>query len=233
MKFSNKLIQATIQKRYKRFLADVTISDSGEQLTAHVPNTGAMTNCWAPDWPALLSKSDNPKRKLPYTLEMTHNGKSFIGVNTSLTNKIAKEAIETGIITELNDYGEIKAEQKYGDSRLDFKLSGHKKFADTFVEVKNVTLNDNSTAIFPDAVTTRGQKHLQELIKIKNEGYRAVMLYIIAREDINKFSPARNIDPEYSRLLQKAFKNGVEILAYQCKLNQNEIKVYKRIEICL
>lgn len=232
MKYPSPLINATIQKRYKRFLADITL-ETGEQITAHVPNTGSMTNCWGEGWHVLVSESNNPKRKLKYTLELTHNGDSYINVNTSLTNKVAKEALEVGAIKELAGYENIKPEAKIGESRLDFLLTEHNEKADCYVEVKNVTLNDDDIAIFPDAVTTRGQKHLQELIKLKKQGDRAVMLYIIGREDVTNFSPASTIDPKYADLLKEAYQAGVEVLAYQCTLSSEEITVSKGIPVCL
>ena len=230
MKFPKKLIKATILKRYKRFLSDIKL-DSNEIVCAHVPNTGSMTKCWAENWDAYISKSDDPKRKLKYTLELTHNGKSFICVNTGIANKIAKEALENGVIKELADYQNIKPEQKILDSRLDFYLTGE-DMADAFVEVKNVTLKDDkTTALFPDAVTTRGQKHLVDLMKIKKMGHRAVMLYVVNREDVSSFSPAIDIDPKYSQLLKEAKDAGVEILAYQALINESEIKLVKSLPV--
>ena len=230
MKFPKKLIKATILKRYKRFLSDIKL-DSNEIVCAHVPNTGSMTKCWAENWDAYISKSDDPKRKLKYTLELTHNGQSFICVNTGIANKIAKEALEKGVIKELADYKNIKPEQKILDSRLDFYLTGD-DLVDAFVEVKNVTLKDDkTTALFPDAVTTRGQKHLVDLMKIKEMGHRAVMLYVVNREDVSSFSPAIDIDPKYSQLLKEAKDAGVEILAYQALINENEIRLVKSLPV--
>lgn len=231
MKFEKPLIKAKILKRYKRFLSDIEL-DTGEVIIAHVPNTGRMTGCWGENWDAYLSFHDNPKRKLKYTLELTNNGDSFICVNTHLTNKIAKEALENNLIKELSMYSGIKSEEKILDSRLDFYLTqeGH---PDAYVEVKNVTLVDDNLAQFPDAVTTRGQKHLQDLIKIKSMGHRAVMLYIINREDANRFTSADEIDPKYAALLREAKACGVEILAYQTKINSKEITVEKAVSITL
>lgn len=232
MKFDKPTSKAIILKRYKRFLSDIKLS-SGEVVNAHVPNTGSMTNCWEEGWKVLLTKSDDPKRKLKYTLEMTHNGDTWISVNTSMTNKIAKEAIELDYIKELKGYKELKAEKKVYDSRIDFFLSDHKSKSDCYVEVKNVTLNKGDRAIFPDSVSTRGQKHLKDLMKLKSEGYRACMLYIVNREDVISFSPAKEIDPEYARLLKEAKQNGVEILAYQTTLNDSGITVSKKLKVVL
>ena len=240
MKFLTPLKEGTILKRYKRFLADIQLP-SGEIITAHTANTGSMKTCWEPGWKAIISFHDNPKRKLKYSLEMTHNGKTWIGINTSLPNKLAKEAIENGLIKELKGYPFIKPEVKTGDSRIDLLLSKEKD-ADTkkdqfFVEIKNVTLKGDNhqkkAALFPDAVSTRGQKHIQELIRLHKEGYNAALLFIVQREDVDYFAPAKEIDPVYSELLKKANKEGVLILAYQCSMSKEEIIVNRSIPVKL
>lgn len=224
MEFKSPLIKATILKRYKRFLSDIEMS-TGEIVCAHVPNTGSMTSCWDGGWDAYLSESDNPKRKLKYTLEMTDNGDSLISVNTSLTNKLVQEALENKTITEVSEYNTIKPEQKILDSRIDFYLT-EENLPDVYLEVKNVTLKtEHGLAQFPDAVTTRGQKHLTDLIKIKKQGHRAIMLYVVNREDVSEFKPAEHIDPDYAQLLTQAKKEGVEVLVYQSKLSPKEIKI--------
>ena len=240
MKFLTPLKEGTILKRYKRFLADIQLP-SGEIITAHTANTGSMKTCWEPGWKAIISFHDNPKRKLKYSLEMTHNGKTWIGINTSLPNKLAKEAIENGLIKELKGYPFIKPEVKTGDSRIDLLLSKEKD-ADTkkdqfFVEIKNVTLkgddHQKKAALFPDAVSTRGQKHSQELIRLHKEGYNAALLFIVQREDVDYFAPAKEIDPVYSELLKKANKEGVLILAYQCSMSKKEIIINRSIPVKL
>ena len=209
MEYQQQLIKGKIQKRYKRFLADV-ILENGELVTAHTPNTGSMKTCWEKDWPVLLSKSDDPKRKLKFTLELTFNGKTWINVNTSRTNHIAYEAVKNQFINELVGYQHIRPEVKVGDSRIDLLLfdGDEKKYKQAgrkcYVEVKNVTLWHDGAALFPDGVSTRGQKHLNELIEIKKEGHEAVMLFVISREDVSSFSPAQEIDPEYAKLLKKS-----------------------------
>ena len=232
MKFTKKTSLGTIQKRYKRFLSDITL-ESGEQINAHVPNTGSMKECWGPEWKVLVTHADDPKRKLQYTLEMTHNGRSWICVNTALTNKLVHEALNGEVISELLGYEKIKPEQKYKDSRIDFFLSSHSSLEDCYVEVKNVTLIDGERALFPDAVSTRGQKHLRDLMEIKEQGLRACMMYVINRTDATSFSPAKHIDPTYAQLLVEAHKSGVEILAYQCELNEEEIVLKNPIEVVL
>lgn len=230
LKFSSPLKEGIILKRYKRFLADVKIDH--ETITVHVPNTGSMETCWQENWKCAISKSLNPDRKLPYTLEMTHNQTTWIGVNTSNANKLAHEWISNHLITELKAYEEIFPEKKIGESRIDFYLKG-KNLPDCYVEVKNVTLIHEGLAQFPDAITTRGQKHLLELIKLKKLGYRAVLLFVIQREDCHQFSPATHIDPEYSKLLKEAFDQGVEILCYQAKLSVDEINFGRQIPFLL
>lgn len=230
MIFEN-LTRGTILKRYKRFLADIELQ-SGELVIAHTPNTGSMKTCWDPGWPALCSYHDDPKRKLKYGLQMLHNGVTWIGVNTSITNKLGIEAIKNGSIPELQGYETIRPEFKVGQSRLDILLYNGDLDGESercYVEIKNVTmLGDDGVAVFPDSVSTRGQKHLKELMQLKSEGNRAVMLFIIQREDTKGFRAAKDIDPEYDRLLNEAMKSGVEVLCYQCTLTPEEIKVDHR-----
>lgn len=222
-----------ITNRYKRFLSDITLAN-GECINAYVPNTGAMTTCWEKGWKVLISKSDNPKRKMPYTLELTHNKKTWICVNTSITNKLVQEALDSNTINELKGYESIQPEKKICDSRLDFYLSNHPTHSDAYVEVKNVTLlGEDNTALFPDSISTRGQKHLKDLIKIKESGLRAVMLYVVNREDADSFSPAIKIDSKYAELLKEANSKGVEILVYQSKISETEIKIYKKLKVKL
>ena len=229
MKFDANTFEAIIHKRYKRFLSDIELPD-GSMVVAHVPNTGSMKTCWDKGWKALITHNDDPKRKLKYTLQCTHNGNCWIGVNTSLTNKLVHEALEHNVIEELDGYKNIKPEKKIFDSRIDFYLSDHPELTDAYVEVKNVTLAYDNHAYFPDAVTTRGQKHLKDLIKIKEQGMRAIMLYILNRTDAKAFSPAKEIDPTYANLLKDAERAGVEILVYQCKLTPSEIKIHKKVD---
>ena len=232
MKFKNELIEATLLNRYKRFLSDIELP-SGEEICAHVPNTGRMDTCWAPGWKVYISHHDNPKRKLKYTLELTDNGKTLIGVNTSFTNKIAHEALSNKLIPELAEFDQIFPERKVLDSRIDFYLETSDGKRSAYVEVKNATLVRNSVALFPDAVSTRGQKHIRDLIELKKQGHRSAMLYVINREDAKSFSPADEVDPVYSSLLREAAKEGVEIYAYSCKLNTKEIILHKKVDIKL
>lgn len=215
MKWSSPLTEAILLKRYKRFLADVKLGN--EVITAHVPNTGSMTSCVGPEWKCALSTSNNPARKMPHTLELVHNGESWIGVNTANANKIVHEWLKENKISELANYRTITPEKKIGDSRIDFFLDGEQ--GPCYVEVKSVTLKLDGLAQFPDSVSERGQKHLEELMTLKKSGIRAVMLYLVQREDVSKMRPAHSIDKKYAELLKKAHSQGVEILVYQCKID--------------
>ena len=227
MKWEAPLTEAIILKRYKRFLADVQL---GEKLiTIHVPNTGSMTSCWAPEWKCAISLSKNPDRKMSYTLEYTHNGESWIGVNTANANKLTKDWLEQAQIPELLGYKKIIPEKKIGASRIDFYLDEHPEKPSCFVEVKSVTLKDEGAAKFPDAISERGQKHLIELMELKKKGYRAVMLYVVQREDVDLMKPASSIDPRYAGLLKEAIGVGVEVLVYQCHLNLGEITLRRAL----
>ena len=230
MKFQDKLIKGRFIKRYKRFFTDVELAD-GTTVVSHCPNTGSMKGLLDFD-SAYISHVDDPKRKLKYTLQFIEKGDVRVGVNTHFTNKIAFEAVENGIIEEIKDFKELKAEVKYGsqNSRIDILVTEND---DTlhYVEVKNTTLAEGTTALFPDAVTTRGQKHLQELMEMVEQGHKASMLYVVNRNDCKDFSVAQEIDPEYATLLKQAAKAGVQVLAYSCKLDDEEIVIDKKLEV--
>ena len=225
----NKPIKtAKILKRYKRFLADVEL-ENGEIITVHTANTGSMKTCWEPGWQVIISDSQNTKRKYQYSLELTHNGDTWIGINTGLANDLAEEVINNGNIEQLSGYKSLKREKKIGKSRLDIFLSDSESGKkDCFVEVKNVTLKDQLKATFPDAVSERGQKHLDELINLKNEGHRSCMLYIVQREDVEEFSPANKIDPIYTQKLKEAVEAGVEVYVCQFAVQPDKIE-FKRL----
>jgi sugar fermentation stimulation protein A len=209
------LYPGVLLKRYKRFFADVELS-SGEIVTAHCPNTGPMTGVYIPGNPVLLSKSDNPKRKLAYTWELIKLDDiqpTWVGVNTGLPNKIIKLALEQHLFPELANYSQVKSEVVYGKdnkSRVDFVLSANNT-PSIYVEVKNTTWVNGSLALFPDTETTRGQKHLQELMDLLPDT-RAVMLYFINRSDSTEFSPGDTADPKYGNLLRQAVELGLEVL---------------------
>lgn len=227
MKFE-KLIHGKLIKRYKRFLADI-ILDDGSEITAHVPNSGAMTSCIEENCDVWVTHHDNPKRKLKYTLELTKMGENLICTNTGIANKIAIEAIENGTIKELQGYNYLKPEQKYGNqnSRIDILLENANEKC--FVEIKSVSLNLGDTLAFPDAKTTRGQKHLEELRDMVIEGHRAVMLYVIQRTDDLPFRIAYEIDKKYNEIFKEVIKQGVEVLVYQSNIDFKEIKIDRKI----
>ncbi|MHC5072044.1 MAG: DNA/RNA nuclease SfsA, partial [Planctomycetota bacterium] len=232
MRFDPALIRATLLRRYKRFLADVRLED-GTEITVHCANPGSMLEVSVPGQPVLLSHSNNPKRKLPHTWELIRLSRSWIGVNTARTNAFVEEAIRRDRIAELHGYPHLRREVRAGDSRIDFLLGGGGK-TDCLVEVKNVTLTDgNDTAIFPDSVTVRGQKHLSELMRIAHSGRRAVMLFWVNRRDCRGFSTANDIDPAYGRLLREARDQGVEILAYRAKVSPKQVTADRSIPILL
>ena len=220
MKFE-ELIHGKLIKRYKRFLADI-ILENGETVTAHVPNSGAMTSCIEENCDVWVSFHDNPKRKLKYTLELTKIGENLICTNTNVANKIAVEAINNQTIKELQGYKSLKTEQKYGQSsRIDILLENENQKC--FVEVKSVSLKIDDFLAFPDAVTSRGTKHLKELEEMVKLGHRAVMLYVIQRTDDLPFKLACQIDKKYCETFNEVTKNGVEVLVYQSSINLEEI----------
>lgn len=232
MKFEKKLIEGTLIKRYKRFLADVKLTD-GNFLTAHCPNSGSMKTCKEPGWKVMLSDSGNPKRKFRYTWEMVHNGVCWIGINTHLANKLAAEAIQNGWIPELTGYDELNTEVKYGNnSRIDILLNSNTRFC--YIEVKNVTLvEEDGFYRFPDSVTERGRKHLYELAEMVKQGHRAVMLYVIQRNDGSIFRPAERIDPAYSESLREVHQLGVEILPYRADVTPGKIELKHKTDFVL
>lgn len=237
MKFPNPLIKGTLIKRYKRFLADVTL-ETGEEITAHCANPGSMLGLKDPGSTVWLSPATNPKRKLKYSWELIEtndfNKKTLVGINTSLPNKLAKEAILNGTIKELRDYQNLKREVKYGEnSRIDILLDNPEiNEQKCYVEIKNVhLLREKNLAEFPDSVTARGAKHLKELSDMVKQGHRAVMFYLIQREDCTSFSLAEDIDKAYKDAFLKAIDTGVEAIAYKCKLTTTEIKVTKPVKI--
>ena len=229
MNFENKLISGIFIKRYKRFFVDVQIEN--KLVTAHCPNTGSMLGLLNEGNKVWLTKSDNPNRKLKYTLQIIEDNKSKVGVNTHLTNKIVLNALENNLIKEFNKDIKIKPEVRFGEStRFDFLIS--KKNYKAFIEVKNVTLKRKpKIAEFPDAITSRGTKHIHELIKASKKGYKIYIAFIIQREDCDQLSIASDIDPEYSQILSKAIRNKLKVLCYDCKFSPKGIKLNKKIKL--
>ncbi|MDC0664012.1 DNA/RNA nuclease SfsA [Marinobacter sp. SS21] len=220
MHFPSPLIEGRLIKRYKRFLADVELSN-GTVVTAHCPNTGSMLGCKPDHARVWLTANDNPKRKLRYTWELVETAPGQLAcINTGRPNEQVRTAIESGRVAELAGYAVCRGEVRYGaeNSRIDLHLSGHATAADAWVEVKNVTLCEDGKGYFPDAVTTRGQKHLRELMGQAALGQRAVLFFCVNHTGISSVAPATHIDPDYSALLSEAVARGVEVIAYQAEL---------------
>ncbi|MCF8067827.1 MAG: DNA/RNA nuclease SfsA [Desulfobacterales bacterium] len=225
------LYKGTLIKRYKRFLADVKL-DNGEIITAHCANSGRMIECSTPGMPVYLSHHDNPKRKLKFTWELIRMPESIVGVNTLVPNRLAFGSIIAENIPELSGYENVQREKKIGTgSRLDLFLSNGNGI-NCYVEIKNCTLVQEKIACFPDAVTTRGLKHLVELQTLVRQGHRAVMLYVIQRMDAKMFKPADHIDPAYGRGLRKALSHGVEMIVYDTRITLKGISLRNKIPSC-
>ena len=229
MKFTKSLIKGKLIKRYKRFFVDINIGK--EIITAHCPNTGSMMGLLDNGNEVFVSKSDNPKRKLKYTLEIIKVKKNLIGINTHLANKITYHGLNNNLINELKNTKKIKSEVFFNkENRFDFLIENKKE--KIFVEVKNVTLlRKPKTAEFPDSITSRGSKHLKTLINTLKKGYKAYLLYLIQIEDIDNFKIAKDIDAEYYKNFLIAKKAGIKFLAYSCRVNKKEIEIYKKLKI--
>ena len=228
MIFKEKLIHGKLIKRYKRFLADVELDD-GTVVVAHCTNSGTMKSCLENGAEVYLTPVNDPKRKTKFTWEMIRINGDWVGINTGNPNILAYEAILNNEIPGLPPYTNVQREVKYSDSRFDvYAENEHEK---CFVEVKNVTLKEGRYALFPDAVTTRGQKHLKTLIQVKREGMRAVMLYVVQRSDVEVFAPAKEIDPDYASALIDAVKNGVEVVVMQAKIKPEAISLIHQLPV--
>ena len=229
MNFKNKLISGLFIKRYKRFFVDIKINN--KIITAHCPNTGSMYGLLRKDNKVWVSKSNNPKRKLKYTLEIIEDKNSKVGVNTHSTNKIVHHALQNNLIDRFNNISEIKPEIKFGiNTRFDFLVSNKKSKA--LIEVKNVTLSrEKALAEFPDAVTTRGLKHINELLKASKKNYKIFILFLIQRDDCKSFTIAKDIDPNYATALKKAVKKKLKILCYDCKFSSKGIELNNKIKL--
>ncbi|MBI5251333.1 MAG: DNA/RNA nuclease SfsA [Desulfomonile tiedjei] len=219
------LTKGVLVRRYKRFMADVLL-DGGELVTTHCPNSGSMKSCCEPGRPVYLSRSSNPKRRLAYTWELIEMPSSLVGVNTGVPNKLVRQSVIDEVIPELLGYESVRAEVRYGlNSRLDLLLESPGKSC--FVEIKNCTLIDGNVAYFPDAVTTRGLKHLVDLQEIAKSSNRAVIFFLVQRMDASIFRPADHIDPAYGLELRRAMRNGVEILCYDVSISLENIALNK------
>ena len=232
MKFTQTLRAASLLRRYKRFLVDVELDD-GTRLTAACPNTGSMLGCCTPGSRVWLSASDSPTRKYRHTWELVEVEGVLVGINTGLPNKLVREAIERGVITELGAYASLRGEVAFGAerSRIDLLLQDPAR-VDCYVEVKNVTAAvEQGVALFPDAVSARGAKHLRELMRLTADGRRAVLVYCVQRGDVGEVRPADAIDPRYGRTLREALAAGVEVLAYRARVTSQAIELCERIGV--
>lgn len=236
MKFNHPLQPATLVRRYKRFLADV-ILPNGEEITVHTPNTGAMTGCAEPGSTVYLRVVDNPKRKYRYSWEMTENLQGvMVGVHTGITNTLVREAIEGGVVAELQGYGSIRQEVKYGEegSRIDLLLEEHADGRDCYVEIKNVTTCDGQGyGFFPDAVSTRATKHLRELAGVVERGGRGVIFFCVQRSDVVAVRPADEVDSLYGETLRQALEAGVEALACRAEVTPQGITLNTMLPVNL
>ncbi len=237
MKFENPLIEGIFLKRYKRFFADIQLGN--ETVVAHVPNTGSMRACGEPNCASFMSPATNPERKLRYTLEMLRTPKTWVGVNTGNPPILVRELYQSKTVPHWKGFDGYQAEVKINaQTRLDgalWKSSEQKNVKNGkltklegplhFFEIKNVTLAENGTALFPDAVTERGQKHLQEMMELMEQGFTCEMIYVIQREDCTEFAPADQIDPEYGRILRESVKKGLRVSALPCHVNPKSIEL--------
>ncbi|AHZ86840.1 DNA/RNA nuclease SfsA [Bdellovibrio bacteriovorus] len=238
MKFHSKLQEGIFLKRYKRFFADIEFQ--GQQVTAHVPNTGSLKSVNNPGQHCLFSESTNPERKLKYTLEMIKSPTgSWVGVNTATPNTVVRETLHhvvghkkevIGGFAHWAAFDEVKPEYKISaETRLDFALKKNNSDKMHFIEVKNVTLAEEGTAKFPDAVTERGQKHLRELMALMEQGHTAEIVFTIQRHDCGSFSPADDIDPEYGRLLREAYQKGLRVSPFVLDLTPESVELSETV----
>jgi sugar fermentation stimulation protein A len=229
MKFTKSLIKGKLVKRYKRFFADIKLNQ--ETIIAHCPNTGSMMGLLDEGNDVFVSKNDDPKRKLKYTLEIIKVKKNLVGVNTHFANKIAFHGLSNNLVKEVKNANNIKPEVFFDkETRFDFLVE--KDNQKTFVEVKNVTLSrKDKLAEFPDAVTSRGSKHLKTLIEATKKGYKTYLLFLVQIQGVTDFKIAKDIDKEYYENYKLAKKAGVKFLAYRCKISSKEIKIEKKIKI--
>lgn len=231
MRIDQPLLRGRLQRRYKRFLADVEVKD-GEVLVAHCPNTGSLLGCTPEGARAVLRDSQNPARKLRYSLQTVEVDGTWVNVDTSLPNAVVAEAVAAGEVPELAGYDGLRREVRYGKgSRIDLLLE--RPDARCYVEVKSTTLAVDGEGRFPDAVTARGKKHLEELAGMVAEGHRAVIFFLVSRGDVQAFAPADDIDPAYGATLREVLKAGVEAVAYSTRVEPARIEIDRRLPVRL
>ncbi|MBF0604550.1 MAG: DNA/RNA nuclease SfsA [Nitrospirae bacterium] len=224
MRFSQPLVPGILNRRYQRFLVDCTLAD-GQKITGHCANTGAMTGLNIPGQSVLLSRHEHMARKYPLSLELVADHGVWVGVNTAMANRVVAEGLERGVIAPLQSWRSWRREVPFHEkSRLDFLLTAPEKKG-CFVEVKSVTLRSGRAARFPDAVTSRGTRHLHALMMAMDQGYDAMILYLVQRGDCTHFSPAADIDPNYAEALRHALARGVQALVLSCRVTPEEITI--------
>ena len=231
MRYARPLVEGRLIRRYKRFLADIQLAEG--VITAACPNTGSLMGCCEPGSRVWLSESDNAARKYRHTWELVEVGRTMVGINTGLPNRLAAEAIAEGVISELAGYTTIRREVAFGEegSRVDLVLEAEGR-EPCYVEVKNVTAAaKRGVALFPDCVSDRGARHLRELSRLKGRGLRPVQLYCVQRGDVREVRPADAIDPVYGRSLRAAMQAGVEVIAYRARVSPDEIRLAERIAV--
>ena len=232
MRFAEPLVEGRLVRRYKRFLADVELA-AGGAVTAACPNTGSMMGCCEPGSRVWLSESDSPTRKYRHTWEIVEAAGVKVGINTGLPNRLVREAVQAGVIGELSGYESIRPEVAFGEerSRIDLLLEHSRKPA-CYVEVKNVTAAvTGRAALFPDAVSERGTKHLRELMRLKARGLRAVLVFCVQRGDVDEVRPADAIDPLYGKTLREAIAAGVEVMAWRARVTTRAIAIDARLAV--
>ncbi|NOY79295.1 MAG: DNA/RNA nuclease SfsA [Calditrichaeota bacterium] len=230
MEFQVPLVEGVLVKRYKRFLADIRLN-TGEMVTAHCPNSGSMMGLVNPGSPVRLSVSRNPKRKLNYTWEMVKADGVWVGINTNYPTRLVIEGFEQGSIPEFASYRSVRKEVTAGNSRLDLHFTGPR--GTLWVELKNVTLVSDNVARFPDAVTVRGHKHVRELTALCKRGEPAAIFFVIQREDVDWFTPADAIDPQFGQLLREAARQGVSLWAYRWQVSPAGIQMLGKVPVHL
>lgn len=237
LKYETPMNQGRFVRRYKRFLADVERSD-GSIITIHCPNTGSMKNCAEPGDQVWFSTASNKDRKYPHTWELVRTARGhYIGINTSRANQLVKVAIQNDVIAELHGYASLTNEVKYGAerSRIDFLLEGHPELPACFVEVKSVTLLEapvsRRTGYFPDAISSRGTRHLRELMHMVEAGNRAMLLYCVQHSGIQAVRPAGHIDPAYAEGLREAVDKGVEVVAYKARMSPFGSRLWRSVPV--
>ncbi len=230
MRYPATLVQGTFLRRYKRFLVDVVLPD-GSEVTAHLANTGSMRACTEERAAVRLSLSDNPKRKLPWSVEQIRVDGRWICVNTGRPNAIVAEALSEGLVPELRGYARQRREVKLGNSRLDLCLDNPPDGPIAWVEVKNATLREGHRIFFPDAVTARGTKHVHELAQVVRPDVRAVLFFHVGTEGGDVISPADHIDPTYAKALRKAVDAGVEVLAWRSAMDADQVRLVEPVPV--